>query len=164
MTTKCWKFQNFRFNLKRTYLCSKEGRTGRLISRFYCKYFFPMSQSKKLIIHWEAQLISSFVLLQVEVHNFKPRCWKIQNSRVSSGPDGFSGPAFIMVFFGIACMRPSCDNSTCYVTDSARGQDEAIPECWLAGRVDIIGPLCPLGICHFNPAQEKNWELVQFSN
>ena len=139
MTTKCWKFQNFRFNLKRTYLGSKEGRTGRLISRFYCKYFFPMSQSKKLIIHWEAQLISSFVLLQVEVHNFKPRCWKIQNSRVSSGPDGFSGPALIMVFFGIVCMTPSCDNSTCYVADSARGQDEAIPG-WPIGHNRSILP------------------------
>ena len=95
-----------------------------------------MSQSKKLIIHWEAQLISSFILLQVEVHNFKS---KIQNSRVSSGPDGFSGPALIMVFFGIVCMTPSCDNSTCYVADSARGQDEAIPG-WPIGHNRSILP------------------------
>ena len=143
MTTKCWKFQNFRFNLKRTYLGSKEGRTGRLISRFHCKYFFPVSQSKKLI--------SSFILLQVEVHNFKSRFWKIQNSRVSSGPDGFSGPAFIMVFFGIARVRPSCDNSTCYVADSARGQDEAIPG-WPSGHNRSIYPLV---ISHLNPALVK---------
>ena len=87
---------------------------------------FLRSQNKKLIFHWEARLISSLVLfqLQVEVHNFRPRCCKIQNSRVNTRPGGFSGSAFIMVFFGISCVG-------LYVhltADSACGQDEANPE------------------------------------
>ena len=56
-----------------------------------------------------------------------------------------------MVFFGIAHVRPSCDNSTCYVADSALGQDEAIPG-WPSGHNRSIYPLV---ISHFNPALVK---------
>ena len=63
----------------------------------------------------------------------------------------------------------SCDNSTAYIANSARGQDEANPECCLATWIDKIGPFYPLGISHFNTApspqkKKKNWELVQLSN
>ena len=80
----------------------RRGPTGEVIESFCSRYlFFARSQQKKSIFHWEARLISSLFLFQVQVHNFRSRCWKIQNSRVSTGPDSFSKPAFIMVFFRI---------------------------------------------------------------
>lgn len=101
MTSKSWKLRTFFFKVDRMYMYSKErstldnDREDSIIKTFA---FCALSQNKKLIIHWEAQLIFSFALFQVEVHISIYIFRKCKRAVWVQGLTTFSGPAHASLF------------------------------------------------------------------
>ena len=108
MTTSCWKFWTFCFNLNRT--CDRRAHAGDLQNDPPIKTFpwfsFLSTHNKKLTIHrrtWFFILLFSFFPL-----SFCIKAWQVPGWTAFSGPTYVnpSGPthfSFHCIFYGIVC-------------------------------------------------------------